>query len=255
VNGDIIDLVPSNHMLGSVQVKVTCADGYRVGYSSDFFWPIDDVIEVDELIVDATYGDPLRTRKYTQQCADEQLINRIVANTKARKPTAIIGHNGRLHYAMHLAGHFIDCPVLCSPKVHPLVDVYRQHGFNMPDVLCTDGSDAISILRRREPCVAFVALTEQRHHPWVERLAKIVLSAHMSRPNDPVTLYDNGDCCIAMTDHADFRGTLEYIRATGAKIVWTDPRTGNAEALADAVANQLGITSRIVPEIKSLGWG
>lgn len=66
-----IDLLPSNHMLGSVQVQVTLADGYRVGYSSDFFWPLEKVVEVDELVVDSTYGDPTRTRLYDQQVVEE----------------------------------------------------------------------------------------------------------------------------------------------------------------------------------------
>lgn len=77
----------------------------------------------------------------------------------------------------------------------------------------------------------------------------------MSKPQDPVTTYDNGDCCVAFTDHADFNGTIEYVRATGARQVWTDPRSGNAEALATAIIDQLGVRSAIVPELHSLSWG
>ena len=255
INGDVVELLPSNHMLGSTQVKVTCADGYRLGYSSDFFWPLEDVIQVDELIVDSTYGDPLRVRRYGQERVEEHLIKRVVANVKARKPTAVIGYNGRLQHAIGLLGHHISCPILCSPKSYPLVDVYCRHGHAMPEVICTDSPEGINTLRSRCPCVAFLTLTEQRHLPWVNRCAKVVLSAFMSKRDDPVVSYDNGDCCISLTDHADFHGTLEYIRATGARIVWTDRRTGNAEALADAVTNQLGVASRVVRELHSLGWG
>ncbi len=58
VGAEEITLLPSHHMLGGAQVQVTCADGYRVGYSSDFFWPVESTISVDELVVDSTYGNP-----------------------------------------------------------------------------------------------------------------------------------------------------------------------------------------------------
>ncbi len=255
VNGDVVELFPSNHMLGSVQVRVTCKDGYRLGYSSDFFWPIDEVIAVDELLVDSTYGDPTRTRTYTQEQADTCYVDRLVRNLSAAKRTAVVAHNGRLQYAINLTASLIRCPILVSPRAFPLVGVYDRHGLPMPPVLRSDSSDAIAILRRQDPCVVFATLTEQRHLPWIQRFAKVHLSAHISRLDDPVTLYDNGDCCIALTDHADFTGTIAYVKATGAKRVWTDPRSGNAEALANAITQQIGVPAAMVPEIHSHGWG
>lgn len=255
INGDVVELFSSNHMLGSVQVRVTCQDGHRVGYSSDFFWPIDNVIAVDELLVDATYGDPARTRSYTQEQADHCFATLLVRNMSASKRTVVLSHNGRLQYAISVVASMIRCPILFSPRAFPLVEVYARNGHPMPEVLRSNSPEAIAILRGHEPCIAFATLHEQRHLPWIERFAKIHLSAYMSKLDDPVTLYDNGDCCIALTDHADFTGTMEYVEATGAQRVWTDPRSGNAEALAGAIEKQLGIPSAIVPEILSRGWG
>jgi putative mRNA 3-end processing factor len=255
LDGEIIELFPSNHMLGSVQVRVTCEDGYRVGYSSDFFWPMDEAIEVDELIVDSTYGDPLRNRKFTQELADQRLIEAISRSVQCQTPTAIIGHNGRLQHAVPLMADYLKCPLIASPKVFPLLKVYRKYGHSIPEMLRSDEKDAIALIRARKPCVAFVTLHERRHLPWVDRMRKIVLSAYLSRPEDPLTLYDNGDCCIALTDHADFAGTLQYIQATGAKKVWTDPRSGDAEALATAIRQQLGLEAAAITPLTSLAWG
>jgi len=97
--------------------------------------------------------------------------------------------------------------------------------------------------------------SKRRHLPWVDRFAKLSLSAYLSNHNDPVTDYGNGDCCIAFTDHADFEGTLAYIEASKAQLVWTDPRTGNAAALADAARQHLGIDAREAIRDKSLAWG
>ena len=57
-DGSKLTLVPSNHMLGACQVALELPNGRRVGYSGDFGWPLDEVIQVDELVVDSTYGSP-----------------------------------------------------------------------------------------------------------------------------------------------------------------------------------------------------
>ncbi|WP_286355358.1 hypothetical protein [Geothrix oryzae] len=255
VSGDQVQLVPSNHMLGSVQVKVTCSDGYKLGYSSDFFWPVGDVIQVDELIVDSTYGDPLRVRQYDQGRVIEKLSEQVCTNFHSGKSVCLIGHNGRLQMALYLVAEFIKIPIIASPKAFPLIHSYRQHGYPLPEVLNAASREAIDLLRHKTPVLALVTLNERRHLPWVDRFCKIHLTGYMSRPKDPVILYDNGDSCIAFTDHADFHGTMEYIQATGASTVWTDPRSGNAQALAEAISNQLGIRSAIVPQLHSLAWG
>src|SRR5688572_24684742 len=54
--GGRMTLLSSGHMLGAVQVALEMPDGRRIGYSGDFHWPVDDVIQVDELVVDSTYG-------------------------------------------------------------------------------------------------------------------------------------------------------------------------------------------------------
>jgi putative mRNA 3-end processing factor len=255
INGDVLELVPSNHMLGSVQVKVTSADGYRMGYSSDFFWPVDEVVQVDELIVDSTYGDPLRVRQYTQNHVSEKLTEVVCSRLSLESGVALIGHNGRLQNSLYLISDFIRSQVIASPKAYPLFDSYRRSGYHIPNVIRSDSSEGILLLKERAPVVALVTLNERRHLPWVDRFKKVQITGFMSRPQDPVTYYDNGDCCIALTDHADFLGTMEYVRASGAKLVWTDPRSGNAEALADAISRQLGLTSSVIPHLHSLGWG
>lgn len=254
-DGEKIELIPSHHMLGSVQVRVICRDGYRVGYSSDFFWPMDKPIEVDELIVDSTYGDPLRTRKFNQQVSDDCLEKIAVENIARGQSTACVGHVGRIHHALHLLSDLIPWPIICSPRVYSLVGVYRNNGHAIPSVLSSTSPEAFKLLKERQPVFAFASLPEQRHLAWMQRMKKILLSAHISIPDHPLMQYDNGDCCIALTDHADFIGTMEYIRATGAKVVYTDPRSGNANALAEAIRNQLNIPAMIVPEIRSLEWG
>ena len=72
--------------------------------------------------------------------------------------------------------------------------------------------------------------------------AKIVLSAFMNKTNDPVIEYSDRSYSVALSDHADFNGTLEYILATGATSVVTDNTRGHGVELAIAIKHRLGTT-------------
>ena len=73
-DGSLLKLLPSEHMLGACQVAVELRDGVRLGYSGDFSWPLNETISVDELVVDSTYGSPNSVRRYTQDEAEQRLI-------------------------------------------------------------------------------------------------------------------------------------------------------------------------------------
>lgn len=250
-----IKIISSGHMLGSVQVLVTHADGYTVGYSSDFFWPLDNVIKCDELIVDATYGDSLRSRQFTQQNVDDCLIQLIGESISQGKATACIGHIGRLQGALHLVSDLIRWPILCSPRAQALATVFRSYGQAIPETILSTSNEAIIILQEKIPCFAFVTLPELRHLSWIARMRKITLSAYVCSISNPLVVYPNGDSNVSLTDHANFDGTIAYIRATGAKRVLTDPRSGNAQALASSVRDLLSIEAEQISIRKSAAWG
>ncbi|MCY4142130.1 MAG: hypothetical protein OXG08_00380 [Gammaproteobacteria bacterium] len=66
----------------------------------------------------------------------------------------------------------------------------------------------------------------------------------------------NGVTRVALTDHADFLGTIELIKAIQPKRLIADgTRAGNAKALADYVEAELGISSTSIVEPTSLAWG
>jgi hypothetical protein len=86
--------------------------------------------------------------------------------------------------------------------------------------------------------------------------AKIVLSAFMSRPDDPVLEYSDIAFRVALSDHADFYGTIDYVAATGAKYVVTDnTRGGNAVSLALEIQQRLGIIARPSSNQGTREWG
>ena len=72
--GGRLTLLPSGHMLGAVQVALETPGGRRVGYSGDFHWPADDVIQVEELVIDGTYGSETSIREYSQEQAETRFL-------------------------------------------------------------------------------------------------------------------------------------------------------------------------------------
>jgi len=216
---------------------------------------MDDVMKVDELLVDSTYGSAIRKRGFRQNQVDDYLLDSACTRIRSGVPVVVIGHVGRIHTALHLLREIINTPVICSPKVFSAVSVYEKYGYTVPPLLSSDEDQAVELLRQRVPIVGFVSFSEVRHIPWVQRCCKISLSAHMPNISSPVVEYANGDCCIAYTDHADFDDTLDYVAATGATQVWTDSRTGDAEALATSIQNELGVACAVVAKESSFGWG
>ena len=81
----------------------------RVGYSGDFAWPLDNVIQVDALVVDSTYGSPESIRNYSQgECEAQFLL--LSRKLLSEGPVYIKAHTGTLHRAMQLLSTELDVP-------------------------------------------------------------------------------------------------------------------------------------------------
>lgn len=254
--GDVrVTLHRNNHMLGSAQVCVETTDGQRVGYSSDFFWPIETVIEVDELLIDPTYGNPEYVRSFRQADVDERLVEVVQLGLQAGRRVAVIGYNGRLQSAMLLLADQVRVPTVASPKAHALVGAYRSHGFPIRGCASTQSAEGAALLQSDSGLLAFLTPTEVRHLPWIGGMSKVSLSCYRMPREEPVLDYGNGDWRVAYTDHTDLEGTLEYISQTGAEVVYTDSASPNGVALAETVRNRLGVRAIVLERQCSNAWG
>lgn len=99
VGDTAVTLASSGHMLGSVQVRVELPDGRAVGYSGDFAWPLDEVIRVNQLVVDSTYGSPQNKREYDQAAAEARFLE-LIDRLLKRGPVNVLAHRGKLQRAM-----------------------------------------------------------------------------------------------------------------------------------------------------------
>ena len=251
-DGGHLTLLPSGHMLGAVQVALETPDGRRLGYSGDFHWPIDDVIQVDELVIDGTYGTEASIREYSQEQAETRFLQLVYE--KLRKGSVhVTAHRGTVQRALQVLSGNIGVPVIASTRMCREVAVYQQFGCAVGDLMMAASLEGQEVLKGTR----YVRLYSKgdRTHVDLKEGAKIVLSAFMNNTNDPVIEYSDRGYSVALSDHADFNGTLEYILATGATSVVTDNTRGHGVELALAIKHHLGIKVRPSLNLESHEWG
>ena len=248
-----VELLPNDHILGSVQVQVELDDGMRVGYSGDFAWPLDNVIQVDGLVVDSTYGSPNSIRNYSQGDCEAQFLM-LSRQLLSRGPVYIKAHTGTLHRAMQLLSTELDVPLVGSSRLCREVDVYRQYGYAITPVASWEVPEGQALLK--EGRVIRLFGKGDKYPVDTGGATHIALSAFFTRPDQPVVEYSSNSYAVALSNHADFHGTLEYIQATGAQYIVTDNTRGvHGYTLALEVRNRLGLAARPSSNFMSPVWG
>ena len=239
-----IRLLDNKHMLGSVQVEVTLPYGLRCGYSGDFAWPLDDVIEVEELVLDSTYGSPDSVRKFTQEEANNRFVDLVVEQLQS-SPVFILAHRGTLQRAISCLDDAIKNPIVAGSRLYNELEVYQRHGYSLTKILNEDTEEAKLVLGERR----YIRIYETRDQRPIDtgEATFITLSAYMSRQDNPITEYSGKSFCVALSGHADYEETLEYVRATGARKVMTDnshSRGRHGVELALALRQELGVEAQ-----------
>jgi len=250
--GGQLTLLSSGHMLGAVQVCLEERSGRRIGYSGDFHWPITEVMKVDELVVDSTYGSEDSIRRYSQEEAETRFLQLVLAKLKVGS-VHIRAHRGTVQRALQILSGQVNAPILGSGRLCQEVKVYQGFGCAVGEltlITCAEGEEALKGRR-------YIRLYSKGDRDLVDlnEGTKIVLSAFMNKTNDPVIEYTERGYSVALSNHADFNGTIEYVAATGAKVVVTDNSRGRGVELAYALRNRLGVDARPSSNLESREWG
>lgn len=236
-DGSKLSLLPSGHMLGSSQVALELPDGTRCGYSGDFGWPLDDVIQVDQLVVDSTYGSPSSVRRYTQGEAEGCLLE-VVCQCLRQGPVHIKAHRGTIERVLHVIDGNVGVPILASERLVREVRVYQDHGFAVGILHSLDSESGHSAMKDR----AYVRLYSKGDGFGNEVIdgTSITCSAFMMVNADhPLLTFSDRAHSIALSNHADFEETLSYIEASGANMVVTDNTRNHGWELALAINDRL----------------
>ena len=235
-DGSTLTLLSSGHMLGSSQVALELPDGTRCGYSGDFSWPLESVMQVDQLVVDSTYGSPASVRRYTQAEAEECLLE-LVCQRLRHGSVHIKAHRGTIERVLHILAGNVSIPILASGRLMREIAIYQEHGFAVGDLDALDSDVGISVMNDRS-YVRLYSKGDGYRNELVEGTT-IECSAYMVRTDHPMLQFSDRAYRVALSNHADFEGTLAYVEATGAKIVVTDNTRNHGVDLAVAINARL----------------
>lgn len=199
-------------MLGSCQVQVERDDGFRVGYSGDFQWPMRSPIQVDVLVVDSTYGSPDSIREHAQGEIEARLVELVLGKLK-QGPVHIKAARGTIQRAVHLLGTDVRQPVLCTRRLYDEIEVYQRYGSAVCDLVRLDTPEGKDVLRLGR----YIRMYSKGDGDPIENSkgVSIVLSAFMVPRGQAILERSERAFRVALSNHADFAGTLAYVAATG----------------------------------------
>ena len=257
--GQRIELLSSDHALGAAQVKVTLEDGISLGYSGDFNWPLAEVIKVDALVVDATYGNPSSRSRCSQETAQEALVD-LVRGKLRSGPIHVMADTGPLERALlvlHLADVIAGVPIIASRRTCWYSNIHREFRLPIPDILHDETKEALAVMRTG-PYVRLWSLHSRLPNDGLYDGIVIRLTKYRTT-DEPIEQTAEDVFHVGFSNHADFAGTMEYVQATGASFVVTDNLRGQAncraEQLAKMIRAQLGIRARVSSNVESREWG
>ena len=232
-DGSKLSMPSSNHMLGACQVAVELPDGRRIGYSGDFGWPIENIIQVDELVVDSTYGGPNSRRRYTQSMAETCLVETVSTQLKFGA-VHIKAHRGTIERVFVALVGEINAPILASNRLIKEIKVYQRYGLAGGELIDIESVESAEILRAKRYVRFYSKGDHINNDPAVG--TSITCSAYMHQKSaSPLLKFSDRSFSVALSNHADFDETLEYIKSTGAKTVVTDNTRTHGEELAIAI--------------------
>jgi len=233
----------ADHILGTAQVFVKDYEGTRVLYTSDFRVRDTPVVETDVLVIEATYGSPSRVRKFKGNVDD--LFVSLVEKGLKHGVVYVFGYHGKLQETMQILYEAdVKVPFITPEKVFHVSKICERHGMRLGKFLLSTSERGRTVLSEGGPCVAFYHMGSRKRVG--ENAFRICVSG-----------WDFSAACrqvkekefvLALSDHSDFDGLLEYVKESKPKLVITDNfRVGDAEVLAREIEKRLGIKAKPLP--------
>ena len=237
-----ISLIKADHILGACQVLVEDAGGIRIVWTGDFRLEDTPVLDCDVLVVEATYGTPSCRRNFGVDV--RELLVSMVEQRLRGGTVYVFGYHGKLQEIMQILRKAdVQVPFVMPERVHEVTKVCEKHGMKLGCLCQSSDPEGHELLNGNLPCVAFYHMNQRQHVGL--RNARICVSGwEFHRPCRQI---GDREHLIALSDHSDFDGLIEYVRQSKAKQVITDNFRSNGDALAHEIRKRLGVQAVALP--------
>ena len=243
-----ITLLKADHILGAAQVLVEDAASNRVAYTGDF--RIDDtpvIADCDVLVVEATYGSPFCRRPFKVDV--KELMVSMIEKRLRYGTVYVFGYHGKLQEVMQiLSNAHVNVPFVMPERVFRISKVCEQHGMRLGCLTLSTENGGRELLDQNLPCVAFYHMNSRSR----VGLMGSRISVSGWEFNSPCKQIGENEHLVALSDHSDFAGLLEYVERSKPKKVITDnSRVRHGETLAKEITKRLGIPAIAMPPKRS----
>ena len=221
--GDVeVSLHPAGHVIGSAQVRVTDGDHAWV-VSGDYKRDADptctpfEAVPCDTFITEATFALPIYRWPAIDEVVDD-LRGWIGRNRDDGRPTVLYAYSlGKAQRVLSLLADSLDGPPLAHGAVVAMTDAAREGGLALPALEPVEEKTRGAATRGR----LVLAPPSAMNTPWLKRFpnaATAMISGWMRVRG--ARRWKGVDRGFVISDHADWPGLLETIRATGASRVF-----------------------------------
>ncbi|MCW4050080.1 MAG: MBL fold metallo-hydrolase [Candidatus Bathyarchaeota archaeon] len=204
----------SGHVLGSVQFEVNTPEG-TVLYTGDmctentFTMDPATPVECDLLIIETTFGAPMFQFPKRNEIAVEVYQWAVNTVINGRIPTFKTDSIGNAQEIISILNKYTNLPVVTTKSATKVTDVYRESGYNLDsvDANSDEGRDLIDSGK--------CAIITPKGSKVPTDLSEMALASGWA------VIMNRGRVAFPLSDHADYKGLLGFIRKCKPKRVLT----------------------------------
>lgn len=238
INGVKVSFHPAGHIVGSSQIRMEYK-GYVTVFSGDYKVQDDgistpfDVVRCNEFITESTFGLPIYNWLTPQQYS-EQLKVWVDSNRQQGKTSVFVGYSlGKAQRIMKSVEGFGK--IFVHSSIGRLNEAIESVGIDLPEyetILFNDDLKKVN----QEIVIVPPALLDSNMIRKIPNRATGLCSGWMQVRGS--RRWRSADAGFAISDHADWNGILETVKATGAEKVHV---THGQTAVFSKYLNEIGI--------------
>ncbi len=238
INGVQVSFYPAGHIIGSAQIRLEYK-GYVIVFSGDYKTQPDFIsvpfepVKCNEFITESTFGLPIYKWK-SELDLQAELQNWVLQNQQNNRTSVFIGYSlGKAQRIMKLIEGVDD--IFVHSAINNLNNAISNSGINIPDTkLITSDFNKKEI--QNKIVILPPALLGSKLLKRIPNAATAICSGWMHIRGN--RRWKGVDAGFAVSDHADWDGLLEAVKATEAEKVYV---THGSQAVFSKYLNEIGI--------------
>lgn len=243
INGVKVSFHPAGHIIGSAQIRMEYK-GYVAVVSGDYKVQADgistpfEVVKCHEFVTESTFGLPIYNW-LSPEAIENKMQNWVSSNREQGKTSVFIGYSlGKAQRIMKAVEGMGD--IYVHQSIARLNEAFKSVGVELPECHTADFVDGRKNMQS-EIVILPPALLDSQVIRKIPDAALAICSGWMQVRGS--RRWRSADAGFAVSDHADWGGLLQAIKATEAEMVHV---THGQTAVFSKYLNEIGIRSDVI---------